>query len=285
MNEPNHASATGTEPRKAQSEFLTRVISACFMAVFAIAAVLAGSWAFALLVIVAGLIVNWEWARMVRGSGHDKLALMQGAALLAIVVLTETARYLEATAVLGLAVVATILMSYRKHMLPWSLAGLAYFLLPAMALIWLRSDPEYGTVALLFVMVIAWTADSAAYVGGRLIGGPKLAPRISPKKTWAGFASGVFFSALVGILAGAFLLESNAIALGLVAIVLALAGILGDLLESGVKRRFNAKDTSSLIPGHGGLLDRIDGLLIASLAAAAIGFRDMAAPGQGLIQW
>ncbi|ODA68491.1 Phosphatidate cytidylyltransferase [Methyloligella halotolerans] len=284
MSEPNHASAESAETPKGPSEFVTRLISALFMAVFAIAAVIAGSWAFALLVIVAGLIVNWEWARMVRGSGYDGLALMHGAALLVLVVLTETARYIEAGAVLAVAIAATILMGYRDK-LRWSLAGVLYILLPAMALIWLRSDPEYGVWALLFVMAVAWTADSAAYVGGRLIGGPKLAPRISPKKTWAGFASGVLCSGLVGFAAGAFVPAGNALALCAVAIILAVAGSLGDLLESGVKRHFNAKDTSSLIPGHGGLLDRIDGLLIASLAAALIAFRDIAAPGQGLLQW
>ncbi len=285
MSDSNHASATGPNARPGQSELLARIVSALIMAAFAIAAVVAGAWAFALLVIAAGLIVNWEWARMIRGNGHDPLALMHGAALLAIVVLAETARYLEATAVLGLAVVATVLMAYRKGKLLWSLAGLLYILLPAMALIWLRSDPGYGIPAIIFVLVIAWTADSAAYAGGRLIGGPKLAPRISPKKTWAGFASGMLFSGLVGVLAGIFIFNGTPIALGLVALVLALAGILGDLLESGVKRRFGTKDTSSLIPGHGGLLDRIDGLLIASLAAAAIGLRDVAAPGQGLLLW
>ncbi len=284
MSDSNHVSAPDAKPGR-QSELAARIVSALIMAAFAIAAVVAGSWAFALLVIVAGLIVNWEWARMVRGEGNDALALMHGAALLALVVLTETERYLEAGAVLALAVAATVAMSYRKGKLLWSLAGLMYILLPAMALIWLRSDAEYGTLALLFVLVIAWTADSAAYAGGRLIGGPKLAPRISPKKTWAGFVSGMVFSGIVGALTGALIFNGDPVALGLVALMLALAGILGDLLESGVKRRFNTKDTSNLIPGHGGLLDRIDGLLIASLAAAAIGLRDVAAPGQGLLQW
>ncbi|XSG82455.1 MAG: phosphatidate cytidylyltransferase [Methyloligella sp. ZOD6] len=284
MSQLKNASNAGTGT-SGTSELITRIVSALIMATFAIAAVIAGSWAFALLVIVAGLIVNWEWARMVRDDGHDRLALMQGAALLTLVILTETARYWEATAVLIVAIAATVLMAYRGGKLRWSLAGLLYILLPAMALIWLRSDPDYGTVALLFVLVIAWTADSAAYAGGKLIGGPKLAPRVSPKKTWAGFVSGLVFSGIVGFLAGALILDGNALALAFVAMVLALAGILGDLLESGVKRRFNAKDASNLIPGHGGLLDRIDGLLIASLAAAAIGFRDAAAPGQALLQW
>lgn len=284
MSQLKNASNAGTGT-SGTSELITRIVSALIMATFAIAAVIAGSWAFALLVIVAGLIVNWEWARMVRGDGHDRLALMQGAALLTLVILTETARYWEATAVLIVAIAATVLMAYRGGKLRWSLAGLLYILLPAMALIWLRSDPDYGTAALLFVLVIAWTADSAAYAGGKLIGGPKLAPRVSPKKTWAGFVSGLVFSGIVGFLAGALILDGNALALAFVAMVLALAGILGDLLESGVKRRFNAKDASNLIPGHGGLLDRIDGLLIASLAAAAIGFRDAAAPGQALLQW
>ena len=132
---------------------------------------------------------------------------------------------------------------------------------------------------------MAWTTDTASYIAGRLIGGAKLAPSISPRKTWSGFIVGALTPALVGVAFAAALKSSSAIWLALVSVALALACQMGDLVESWVKRRFGAKDMSQLIPGHGGLLDRIDGLLFAAVLAALIALRDPANPGRGLLIW
>jgi phosphatidate cytidylyltransferase len=167
----------------------------------------------------------------------------------------------------------------------WSFAGLTYAALPASALVWLRGDPSLGAIAVLYLFAVAWTTDTASYAGGRLIGGSKLAPRISPNKTWSGFIVGALTPALVGYAFAEALKETSAVKLSLVSVVLALACQMGDLIESAVKRRFGAKDASQLIPGHGGLLDRIDGLLLAAIVAAVIALRDPASPGRGLLIW
>jgi phosphatidate cytidylyltransferase len=151
--------------------------------------------------------------------------------------------------------------------------------------VWLRSDQDLGAVAVLYLFAVAWTTDTASYAAGRLIGGPKLAPRISPRKTWSGFIVGALAPSLIGYAFAAALGGTSAWRLALVSVALALACQLGDLVESAVKRRFGAKDMSHLIPGHGGLFDRIDGLLLAAILAALIALRDPASPGRALFVW
>ena len=157
--------------------------------------------------------------------------------------------------------------------------------LPAAALIWLRCDEALGAIAVVYLFAVAWTTDTASYAAGRAIGGPKLAPRISPRKTWSGFIIGALMPALVGIAFALALGNTSPFGLALVSVALALACQAGDLTESWVKRRFGVKDMSQTIPGHGGLLDRIDGLLFAAALAALIGLRDLANPGHGLLIW
>jgi phosphatidate cytidylyltransferase len=167
----------------------------------------------------------------------------------------------------------------------WAIAGLVYAALPAAALVWLRNDPTLGLMAILYLFAVAWTTDTASYAAGRLIGGPRLAPRISPHKTWSGFIVGALVPALVGVAFAAALENTSTTWLALMSVVLALACQMGDLMESWVKRRFGAKDMSQLIPGHGGLLDRIDGLLFAAVVAGVIALRNPAEPGHGLLIW
>ena len=151
----------------------------------------------------------------------------------------------------------------------WLFAGAFYICLPCAALIWLRNDSFSGMITILWIFAIVWSADSAAYIAGRAIGGPKLAPRISPKKTWAGFIGGIGFASIVG---GGFALywDGSPLNLALWSGAVAIASQAGDLLESIIKRHFGVKDSSQLIPGHGGVLDRVDALIIASLAVALL---------------
>lgn len=150
------------------------------------------------------------------------------------------------------------------------LAG-AVYLLPAMvALPWLRAAPEIGMINVLFVLLVVWTSDIGAYVAGRALGGPKLAPRISPGKTWSGAAGGTLAAVAVGVVLQlgwphGTMAQAMAVTAGL-----SIVSQLGDLFESGVKRYYGAKDSSRLIPGHGGLLDRLDGVLAAAPAAALL---------------
>ena len=166
------------------------------------------------------------------------------------------------------------------------MAGVFYIGLPACALVWLRSGAGYGFSAIAFVFFVVWTTDSASYGVGRLVGGVKFAPSISPNKTWSGFLGGICAAAIMGVLFALWLGNSNPVTLSVVAFMVAIASQYGDLLESSVKRHYNIKDSSQLIPGHGGAFDRLDGLLIAVLMAALIAMvRDSGSPAQSLLVW
>jgi phosphatidate cytidylyltransferase len=278
---------TGATARHAgrSSELLVRILSAAVMALVAVGAVLAGSWPFALLVALGAAIVNWEWARLIRGNGLDHAARFQALGLLAVIYFAVTGRFGTACVMAAVVLLGLLILRARTPDWAWSAGGVLYMALPAISLVWLRSDATYGATALLFLLVVAWTADTAAFAGGRLIGGPKLAPAVSPKKTWAGLLAGSLVPMLVGYGCAVLVLHRPGVPLMLVALLLAFACQLGDLLESAIKRCFGAKDASGLIPGHGGLLDRIDGLMLASPIAALIALRDLAHPGRGLLLW
>ena len=151
----------------------------------------------------------------------------------------------------------------------WMAAGVFYIAVPAGILIWLRADATPGMITILWLFAVVWSADIGAYISGRLIGGPKLAPRISPKKTWAGFIGGV---ACAAVIAGGFAVywEESPVSLALWGTVVAIASQAGALFESAVKRHFGIKDSSSLIPGHGGVLDRVDALVAGAVAIALL---------------
>jgi phosphatidate cytidylyltransferase len=284
---PLDVAPSGAEPRAHphKSEMMTRLASAIVMAALALGSVLVSVWTFVALVIAAGVTVSWEWGRLVRKAGFDAIAGIQSAAVASVAVAMALSRPGLALIAAILALAGTGLLAISSATVGWSLLGIAYSVLPAWSMVWLRSDPTLGSTALLYLLLVAWTTDTASYGGGRLIGGPKLAPRISPQKTWSGLLAGILAPALVGYAFALFLQDTSAWRLALVSIVIAAACQVGDLGESAVKRRFGTKDMSNLIPGHGGLLDRIDGLLIAAIAAALIALRDPANPGRGLLIW
>jgi phosphatidate cytidylyltransferase len=261
------------------------VASALVLAAIALGAAIASPWTFALLVVVSSVIVAWEWGRVVRSKSFDGITMIESVGVAALVILLTLGQPDLALIALAASVAAIGFVGVASDALGWSIAGLAYAALPAWALVWLRSDQAFGAIAVLYLFAIAWTTDTASYAAGRLIGGPKLAPRISPHKTWSGFIIGALAPALVGYAFALTLGDTRPLRLAAVSVVLALACQAGDLLESAVKRRFGAKDMSQLIPGHGGLLDRIDGLLAAALLASLIALRDPASPGRALLIW
>lgn len=159
-------------------------------------------------------------------------------------------------------------------------AGLAYSVVAVAALAWLRADAAGGLAALVFLLAVVWSSDIGAYVAGRLLGGPRLAPAISPGKTWSGAAGGLLAAMGAGAVVTAWWHGRLGAALPHAAL-LGVASQLGDLLESAAKRRFGVKDSGRLIPGHGGLLDRLDGLMAAALVAGAWAW----ATGQGASEW
>jgi phosphatidate cytidylyltransferase len=284
---PFDVAPRGAKPRAHphKTEMTTRLASAVVMAALALGSVLASAWTFVALVIAAGVTVAWEWGRLVRKGGFDAIAGLQSAAVAAIAVAIALSRPGLALIAAILALAGTGILGFSSATLGWSLLGIAYSVLPAWSMVWLRSDPTLGATALLYLLVVAWMTDTASYAGGKLIEGPKLAPKISPQKTWSGLLAGAFAPALIGYAFALFLKDTSGWRLALVSVVIAAACQIGDLSESAVKRRFGAKDMSNLIPGHGGLLDRIDGLLIAAIAAALIALRDPANPGRGLLIW
>ena len=152
-------------------------------------------------------------------------------------------------------------------------AGVVYIVFACLSLAWLRANHTDGAMLVLMILLAVWASDTGAYLAGSLIGGPKLAPRISPKKTWAGVAGGLACATLVGAAMARYGGASDSRAMAVVmalAIFIGLMAVFGDLLESFVKRAFVVKDSGSMIPGHGGVLDRIDGLLAAACGAAIL---------------
>jgi phosphatidate cytidylyltransferase len=268
-----------------QREIVLRVVSGAALAILALGATIFSLWSFTVLVIVGGGLVAWEWGRLTRGNGFDGTALLSAASVAALAICIALGWPDYGAILLAAASWAIWPLGRGRSDRAWALAGLIYAALPVAALVFLRSDQALGAAAVIYLFAIAWTADIASYAAGRLIGGPKLASQISPNKTWSGFAAGTLLPALVGLAFATLLENGSALLLALLSLGLALACQMGDLLESRVKRRFGAKDSSQLIPGHGGFLDRIDGFILAAVLAGVIALREPSAPGRALLIW
>jgi phosphatidate cytidylyltransferase len=271
-------------------EWVLRVNSAIVLIVVSLGLTYASPHAFALLITVFITAMAWEWGRLVRGKGFDLAFGVQCVATaMASLATAEGCPGCALLTVLSGTMAVFLIRASRGETVSeawWSAAGVYYAGIPAIALIWIRSDPQFGWFAILYIFAIVWTTDTAAYVFGRTIGGPKLAPRISPKKTWSGFLGGTLSAALVGGLFALWIGDSNSIKLALLSFVLAMAAQFGDLGESALKRSFGTKDSSGLIPGHGGVLDRLDGLIFVAFAAALLAWAvDPAQPGRALLLW
>ena len=262
-----------------------RVASGLVIAAVALGVILAGPWPFAMMMALVGGVVAWEWSGIVRGPAVDGAMCLH--VLSAFVAALMTGFGFVATAigfVAASAIVQAVLCQYRHPQI--SAAGVAFAGLPGIALLWLRHDATHGIMAVLFVITAVAFTDIGAYFSGRLIGGPKLWPRISPNKTWAGLGGGVTAAAVVGAASALFVAGANAWHLSVLGAALALVAQAGDLAESALKRHFGAKDASQLIPGHGGFMDRVDGLATASvLAALWAASLDTTAPARALLTW
>ena len=267
------------------SDLVPRVVSGVVLAALAIGAIRAGPIPLAVALALIGGIVAWEWGRMVRGTEIDAAMSAHVATVVACIVLTALG--LAGPALLGLVIgtILTGLLSFGRHSLLSSI-GVLFAALPGIALLWIRIDRPHGANAVFFVLAAVVATDVGAYFCGRLLGGPRLWPRISPNKTWSGLAGGVTASALAAAAFAMVVPDAVPSHLAIAGGLLALTAQAGDLAESALKRHFGTKDTSALIPGHGGFMDRVDGIATAAIAAAAAAaFIDMASPARALLLW
>jgi phosphatidate cytidylyltransferase len=260
-----------------------RVLAALVLAPLTIAVAYAGGWLWALLVTLVSIGLFAEWL-MVVGAGS---AALTGAGTIVIAMMGACVAFgaLKTAVVTGFVGGAIVTLIARGKFV-WAATGFAYASAALLASILVRKDLVNGFSALMFVLLVVWATDIGGYFAGRSIGGPKLWPRVSPKKTWAG-ALGSFAASLAVAAGFAACGFGKAVPLLLVSAILSVVSQLGDLFESAVKRRFGVKDSSHLSPGHGGLLDRLDGFVAAILMAWIIGFlrHGVHSAGSGLMVW
>jgi phosphatidate cytidylyltransferase len=261
-------------------ELKLRILSAIVLAIVVLAATLAGGTAFHLVAAAIGLLIYYEWSTITGLADVNFKTNAFGWLIIALIafniVLGEGDLSVPLLCGGAITTVLLVVLGYGSWWLP---AGVVYAGLSAISLAAIRGDNQAGFVATLFVFAVVWGTDILAYFVGRAIGGPKLAPRISPGKTWSGAIGG----AVAGVVASAILTLGVFSRLSLwtmaLAFLLSVASQIGDLFESFIKRRFKVKDSSHLIPGHGGVMDRVDGLVFACFLAFLLTLVDAALKG------
>jgi phosphatidate cytidylyltransferase len=279
---PQQAPPSGGDVRDSRNLML-RVLAGVVLAPLTIAAAYFGGWLWAALATLATMGMYAEWLFVVQAIRPRVVAA--GIAALAVAGIALAIGFPEKALLaiaVGLIAVAVLARVHRG----WALAGLLYAASALFGAVLVRADPQSGFVALLFVLLVVWITDIGGYFAGRGIGGPKLWVRVSPKKTWAGAVGG--FAGSLAVAAGfAASGLGRMLPLLLLGALLSVASQLGDLFESAVKRRFGVKDSSNVIPGHGGLLDRLDGFVAAIVMAAVIGVMrgGLDGAGRGLLMW
>lgn len=248
-----------------------RIASALVLAPVALAAVYAGGWSTVALVALAGILAANEWDRLRGGPGlQGSIGIIHATSILTAAIIAGLGFYQAALiSMAGGMLVIGCFAIWRKQPAIWSLIGVLYLSLPIIALIWMRGA-QTGVEMLIWLLLVVWATDITALFTGKTFGGPRLWPSVSPKKTWSGATGGLLAAAAVGAITAA--LREKATLGIMIPLSVGLSAIsqAGDLAESAVKRYYGVKDTGTLIPGHGGILDRIDGLLLALPAAAVI---------------
>jgi phosphatidate cytidylyltransferase len=271
-------------PSGRNSNLVTRVISALVLVPIAIAAAYGGGAYWLALTCVGAIGLFWEWQFLVGGAQNSVL----GTGIFALVMIGAALNLHD----LGMAVfcIPAGILAIGSFTVPdarfWAPGGIAYAGCALVASVIIRQDRELGFDALMFVLLTVWITDILGYFGGRGFGGPKLWTRVSPNKTWAGAIAGVLGSMVFAAAFAAFD-HMEMWPLAAFGFLLSIIAQLGDMGESALKRRFGAKDSGNLVPGHGGLLDRLDGFVAAAVAAALIGAARSGtdAVGHGLLIW
>jgi len=277
--------ATPTAGDGARRELILRIVSAAVLAPLALGVTWLGGWAFfAFWTLAAGGIV-WEWRRVVADRGGS---VGLGECVVVAAAIAAMVGFGGAAVVILLYGAAVEWLAARTGQRPlWVAGGIVYAGALPVACILLRADARYGFVAIIFLFAVTWATDILAYFVGRLVGGPKLWRRVSPNKTWSGAIGGAAGGIAAALAVVHFTQIANSLAVAGLALLLSVASQAGDLFESAFKRRFGVKDASHIIPGHGGIMDRLDGFLAAAALAAIIGIArgGMDAPARGLLVW
>lgn len=252
------------------SELQTRTLSGVAMVTVALADLWFGGVAFWALCAALAILMMIEWSQMAKANRWQTAsgALLAAAMMLyssMLISVPSASALISTIEISGFAAILLAVISFKARLG----AGLLYSVLPAASLLFIRQQPEHGLMLALWTLVIVWATDIGAYFAGRTIGGPKLAPRISPNKTWAGLVGGMVAAAIAGT--GIASIAGLPALFWIAAGPLAVAAQAGDLFESWLKRRSGVKDSGKLLPGHGGVLDRLDGLVpVAMLVASCV---------------
>ncbi|HWF64850.1 MAG TPA: phosphatidate cytidylyltransferase [Rhizomicrobium sp.] len=274
MTSAHHHHAPGYRAIRWNMDWITRPLFGLALAAVAIIVLFSHPYLFAALVVAISIAAAWEWHRIVsKGRVHRaETAVNAVTVALAVTVLLGTRQIWIALIVLAPGAVVAWWLAASRHAHPvWHAAGILYLGLPALALTALRAFEPRGAMVIVGMFLIVWATDTGALIFGNLIGGPRMAPVLSPSKTWAGTIGGSLTAAAI-FAAFIWFMGGSAGEAALFGFVFSIAAHAGDLFESFVKRRFGIKDSGSLIPGHGGVLDRMDSTLAASAVMALLVF-------------
>jgi phosphatidate cytidylyltransferase len=268
------------------NNLLLRVISAAVLAPLALAAAYIGGAPFALFWGIAALVVLWEWMKLAVGPNYRLLVFSCAAAIAVADFLAWLGKPVTALFMVGLGALAGAIFAPGERRL-WVIAGVGYAGGMVLAPVFLRADVGFGFVVIVLLFAIVWTTDVLGYFAGRAFGGPKLWPSVSPRKTWSGAICGTVGAVTIALFVAAQFGSFDRIAIIAVALLLSVVAQAGDLFESWVKRRFDAKDSSHIIPGHGGVMDRLDGFWAAAVAGCVVGVLrgGFDAPARSVLIW
>jgi phosphatidate cytidylyltransferase len=269
-----------------------RIVSAAVLAPAVLALTYVGGWPFLALCFFGALGILYEWTLLAARNSDPRILVPGIVGLVAAAILAGVAMPNVALLAIAICAVLAAFLSAANRgggspTAGWAGGGVVYAGAALLGPVLLRRDPNWGLGALLFLFAIVWATDIFAFACGRLIGGPLLSPSISPKKTWSGAIGGLVGGVAAGIGVAYTVGVGRLGIIGAMALLLSVLAQAGDLLESAIKRRFDAKDSGALIPGHGGLMDRLDGFLVAAVFALVLGAlrNGTAAPATGLLVW
>jgi phosphatidate cytidylyltransferase len=281
----------GPAPREPRARFGSdlkpRVAAAAAMASLALATAWIGGFVFVAFWWLAAVVLLWEWQRLIGGARLAERVAVGALAIALAALFALNNSILGVLAALAPGAVAVGWLAGRRERI-WAAGGALYAGALVSSVGLLRVSPSFGPSAIFWLFAVVWGADIAAYFAGRLIGGPRLWPSVSPGKTWSGAIAGALAGAVLGLMLAARAGRANSLAaLFCLGLATAIVSELGDLFESALKRRFGVKDSSGLIPGHGGLMDRLDAFVAASVFAAVAGALNSRGSfiASGLFQW